>query len=140
MSEEEIDRPKKLLRKPVQRRRFYRLRYPENEGPRFIIDEKTVYRVFEISEGGARVYVPDSSLFHVHDTLEGELRFREENDDGEEAYKDETVPVKGIIIRIHESVIVIQFDDKDNVPLENMIQEQVRIRAKFPLAFSTKEY
>ena len=116
---------------PIQRRRYYRLRYPEGEGP-FISIDRNQYRVFEISEGGARVFVPDTSIFSVGDEFEGFILF---NDSEKEYSGSSRETVKARVLRIHEGVIVLKFHTDEGVSLQRMMHEQITVRKNHPHLF-----
>lgn len=107
------------------RRAYYRLRYPKAEGPILYYLDKRL-EVFEVSEGGARIAVPDSNTYQVGKQIEGNLRFPEDEDGN----PGEVMFVAGEILRVHEGVIVVKFSK--GITLQLMTSEQIRVRKKYP--------
>lgn len=107
---------------PSNQRAHYRLRYPRAERPMLRIEHHG-YEVIEISEGGAKILLTDSTAITDHQSFSGELRFSNR----------ETVGVQGVVLRCREGEAALVFDG--GVSLRLITDEQRRLRKKYPVFF-----
>jgi len=112
---------------PIQRRQFFRLRYPKNERPRAKVLGHD-YWVCEISEQGTRILFTNSHPVSKGVTISGTIRFH----DGEE------IEIKGKVLRLEDdSELVAQLIKGPD--LKRMTKEQLYIRKKYPGFFNKQK-
>ncbi len=105
-----------------ERRRHYRLRYPEAERPTARINDLD-YPVVDISEGGSRLLLAGGRGLRRGQQFAGTVLFP----DGE------TVPIEGVVLRSTEKHMAVQLSK--GISQKRMVAEQKRIREKYPLFF-----
>ena len=96
-------------------RRHSRIQYPVAARPQISIGSRT-FEVLDVSEGGVRFKTDDSLLLKQGDAVAGTIRFR----------RNETVEVKGSVVRIGGREVALQLDV--GVPLKIIIEEQRLLR------------
>jgi hypothetical protein len=107
----------------AERRRFYRLRYPEEERP-VALAENRVFRVAELSEEGVRIVLADGQPA-VGVAFAGYVRFPD----------DQVATVEGVVLR-HEGAEAVVYLTV-GVPLRRMLAEQQRLIRLFPTLSDT---
>lgn len=113
----------------IQRRQFFRLRYPKSARPRAKLLGHDFW-VCEISEQGTRILFTSSHPVSRGVTITGFIRFH----DGEE------IEIKGKVLRLDDNDELIAQLSK-GPDLKRMTQEQIYIRKKFPGYFNkSKRY
>ena len=105
-----------------QRRAYFRLRYPEADRPTMTINGQD-YPVIEISEGGAKIRLPQADAMAVGTIIVGGLLFR----DGV------VVPVKGEVIRIDTLAAALKFSQ--GISFGRVQAEQRRLLREHPAWF-----
>jgi len=105
------------------RRAYYRLRYPKAERPKLLSGDQ-VYEVSEISEKGLRVVLEGAEVQRA-EPFSGVLSFF----DGEE------IKVVGTVFRSDERETVVKLTT--GISLKRMLDEQLRIREKYPRLHDT---
>jgi hypothetical protein len=107
-----------------QKRRYYRLHYPEVERPSVWFKGR-YYEVSEVSEGGIMILLGDGCAVRLGQSFVGVIRFQ----DGE------TNSIVGVVLRIDENKMVVKLSK--GVSLRRMMAEQIRIRKKYPMFFES---
>ena len=111
----------------IQRRKYFRLRYPRKEDrPRATLSDNA-YPICEISEGGVRLLFLQRNPVTQGIPLSGSCRFL----DGEE------IELEGVTLRLEGNELVLQLSKGPN--LKRMTMEQIRLRRKYPGIFSRKK-
>jgi hypothetical protein len=105
-----------------QRRRYYRLRYPEVERPSVWFKGR-YYEATEVSEGGVMILLGDGCAVRMGQSFVGVIQFQ----DGE------TNPIVGVVLRIDENKMVVKLSK--GISLRRMMAEQIRLRKKYPMFF-----
>jgi len=105
-----------------QRRRYYRLQYPELERPTVWFKAR-YYEVTEVSEGGVMILLGDGCAVRLGQSFAGVVQF----EDGE------TNPIVGVVLRIAENKMVVKLSK--GISLRRMMAEQIRLRKKYPMLF-----
>jgi hypothetical protein len=108
-----------------QRRRYYRLHYPEVERPTVWFKGR-YYEVAEVSEGGVMILLGDGCAVGLGQSFVGVVRFQ----DGE------TNSIVGVVLRIDENKMVVKLSK--GISLRRMMAEQIRLRKKYPMFFESK--
>jgi PilZ domain len=103
---------------PSNRRRFFRLRYPERDRP-LLAFKRLELPVAELSEGGARLVVDDLTLSR-HERIAADIRFA----DGA------VFGVVGTVIRHEGDEAVLKLDF--GIPLRRMLSEQKWVYRDYP--------
>jgi len=109
-----------------QRRRYYRLHYPEIERPTVWFKGR-YYEVSEISEGGVVILLGDGCAVRLGQAFVGVIQFQ----DGE------TNSIVGVVLRIDGNRMVVKLSK--GISLRRMMTEQIRLRKKYPMFFESKE-
>jgi len=109
-----------------QRRRYYRLHYPEVERPT-VWFKGQYYGVTEVSEGGVMILLGDGCAVRLGQSFVGVIQFQ----DGE------TNPIVGVVLRIDEGRMAVKLSK--GISLRRMMAEQIRIRNKYPMFFDNSE-
>jgi hypothetical protein len=107
-----------------QRRRYYRLRYPEVERPTVWFKGR-YYEVLEVSEGGAMILLGDGCAVRLGQSFVGVVQFQ----DGE------TSSIVGVVLRLDENKMVVKLSK--GISLRRMMAEQIRLRKKYPMFFES---
>jgi hypothetical protein len=107
-----------------QRRRYYRLHYPEAERPT-VWFKGLHYEVAEVSEGGLMILLGDGCAVRLGQSFAGVVRFQ----DGE------TNSIVGIVLRIDANKMVVKLSK--GISLKRMMAEQIRLRKKYPMFFDS---
>ena len=105
-----------------QRRRYYRLQYPEVERPTVWFKGRT-YEVAEVSEGGVMILLGDGCAVRVGQSFAGVVEF----EDGE------TNSIVGVVLRIDANKMIVKLSK--GISLRRMMAEQIRLRKKYPMLF-----
>ena len=106
--------PEPKMSEHVNKRRYYRLRYPEKEEmPRIELGERE-YPISEISEGGMRVLCP-ADEFKLGESIEGIIKF----------VNEDTVPFNGLVYRRDEHEHI--FAPLEGVNMQRIVTEQRRL-------------
>lgn len=103
----------------VDQRQFYRLKYPPRARPS-VCFAKERYRVSEVSEGGIRVIMKDSSHLKIGDEMEGVLSLHNNRD----------VNIAGTVLRFDGVEVIVKLDKGPS--FKHMVDEQRHIRSKYP--------
>lgn len=112
----------------IQRRQFFRLRYPKNERPRARIQDRD-FRVCEISEQGTRILFTNSHPVSAGVLIRGTIHFH----DGEQ------IEIEGRVLRMDGQELVAKLTKGPD--LKRMTAEQIYLRKKYPGMFSkTKDF
>jgi hypothetical protein len=103
-----------------QKRRYYRLQYPESERP-LLSFSGGVYKAIDISEGGVRFSLTTRSAAKLvtNMVIAGTIDFCGRG----------TFPIKGRLLRIMEDLAVIELDA--NLPLFHIMAEQRYLIQKY---------
>lgn len=107
-----------------QRRRYYRLHYPEVERPT-VWFKGQYFEVAEVSEGGVMILLGDGCAVRLGQSFAGVIQFN----DGE------TNPIVGVVLRIEENRMVVKLSK--GITLKRMMAEQIRLRKKYPMFFES---
>jgi len=107
--------------KPVQRRRYYRLPYPEDAQPPFRDHDGRSYPVLELSEKSVVIAPAKGETWAKGDPVSGEILFS----DGE----SETI--SGEVLRQDERGVVVLLSD--GVTFHHVIKEQTFVKKHYPL-------
>ena len=107
-----------------QRRRYYRLHYPEAERPT-VWFKGLHYEVAEVSEGGLMILLGDGCAVRLGQSFVGVVRFQ----DGE------TNSIVGVVLRIDENRMAVKLSK--GISLRRMMAEQIRLRKKYPMFFES---
>lgn len=110
----------------IQKREFFRLRYPRNERPRAKLLGRDFW-VCEISEQGTRILFTNSHPVALGITISGTIRFH----DGE------MIEIKGQVLRLDDGELVAQLTQGPD--LKRMTKEQIYIRKKYPGFFNKQK-
>ncbi len=108
----------------IQKRQFYRLRYPKRARPSAVINGRK-FHVCEISEQGMRILFTGDHAVAMGIYLSGTIQFH----DGT------TVEIEGRTLRQdpdHELIIQLV----KGLDLKRMTKEQIYLRSKYPRLFS----
>jgi len=108
-----------------QRRRYYRLQYPEVERPTVWFKGRD-YEVTEVSEGGVMILLGDGCAVRLGQSFVGVIQFQ----DGE------TNPIVGVVLRIAANKMAVKLSK--GISLRRMMAEQIRLRKKYPMFFEGK--
>ena len=108
-----------------QRRRYYRLHYPEVERPS-VWFKGQYYEVTEVSEEGLVILLGSGCAVRLGQSFVGVIQFR----DGE------THSIVGVVLRIDESKMAVKLSK--GISLKRMMAEQIRLRKKYPMFFESK--
>jgi hypothetical protein len=108
-----------------QRRRYYRLRYPEVERPTVWFKGR-YYEAAEVSEGGVMILLGDGCAVRLGQSFVGVIQFQ----DGE------TNSIVGVVLRIDETKMAVKLSK--GISLRRMMAEQIRLRKKYPMLFDSK--
>jgi hypothetical protein len=98
------------------RRDFYRIPYPQEDRPRFVLGD-SICEVLDCSERGLRFRSSSPQLPYLGDRLVGRLRFQR----GEELH------LRGAVVRIEADQIAVHLDDT-GIPFGTILQEQFYLR------------
>jgi hypothetical protein len=98
------------------RRDFYRIPYPPEDRPRFVLGD-SIGEVLDCSERGLRFRSCSPEPPSVGQRVAGRLRFQR----GEELF------LTGCIVRIEEDEIAIHFEEA-GIPFGTILQEQFYLR------------
>lgn len=107
----------------VQRRAFFRLRYPKGERPRATILDRD-FRVCEISEQGTRILFTNSHPVAEGIPISGRIRFH----DGVE------IVIEGYVLRQDDNELVARLSKGPD--LKRMTKEQIYLRRKYPSLYA----
>jgi hypothetical protein len=110
---------------PQNKRRYYRLQYPEVERPSVWFKGRC-YEVTEVSEGGVMVLLGDGCAVRPGQSFVGVIEFQ----DGE------TNSIVGVVLRIVENKMAVKL--AKGISLRRMMAEQIRLRKKYPMLFESK--
>ncbi|GLO61981.1 hypothetical protein MACH09_24890 [Vibrio sp. MACH09] len=110
----------------IQKREFFRLRYPRNERPRAKLLGRDFW-VCEISEQGTRILFTNSHPVTRGISITGSIRFH----DGE------MIEIKGQVLRLDDGELVAQLSKGPD--LKRMTKEQIYIRKKYPGFFNKQK-
>ena len=108
-----------------QRRRYYRLQYPEVERPTVWFKAR-YYEVTEVSEGGVMILLGDGCAVRLGQSFVGVIQFQ----DGE------INPIVGVVLRIDEGRMAVKLSK--GISLRRMMAEQIRLRKKYPMFFESQ--
>lgn len=109
---------------PIQRRQFFRLRYPRNDRPRAKLLGRDFW-VCEVSEQGTRILFTSYHPVSKGVSISGTIRFH----DGEE------IEIEGQVLRLeNDGELVAQLTKGPD--LKRMTKEQIYIRKKYPGFFN----
>lgn len=107
-------------------RAHYRLLYPESERPELKLDDES-YVVIELSERGAHVEIGSNNKFAPNQTFTGQLHFKSGDCDS----------INAIVLRTDDTRIIIGL--VDGISIKRMLDEQIRIRQKYPQLYRSSE-
>jgi len=107
----------------IQRRQFFRLRYPKNERPRARILDRD-FRVCEISEQGTRILFTNSHPVSAGILIRGTIHF----------HAGEHIEIEGRVLRMDGQELVAKLTKGPD--LKRMTAEQIYLRKKYPGMFS----
>ena len=108
-----------------QRRRYYRLQYPELERPTVWFKAR-YYEVTEVSEGGVMILLGDGCAVRLGQSFAGVVQF----EDGE------TNSIVGVVLRIDANKMIVKLSK--GISLRRMMAEQIRLRKKYPMFFESQ--
>jgi len=101
-------------------REYYRLQYPPQAAPLFLMDS-VAHRVVDIGEGGFRYALADSPGPMAGDELRGAIDFPEED----------PLEVEGVVVRVMSNEIAVHCIVRP-IPLAIVLREQRRLRRRYP--------
>ncbi|WP_194435545.1 PilZ domain-containing protein [Vibrio fluminensis] len=107
----------------VQKRRYYRLKYPRRAMPVVSIDNQ-LFHVSEISEKGIRIVMNSFASLYRGLTLTGTLSLGLDN----------KIKVKGRVLRFDDSEVILQLDQGPS--FKDMVEQQRHIRNNYPAHFA----
>jgi hypothetical protein len=107
-------------------RAHYRLLYPESERPELKLPNET-YAVIELSERGAHIEIGSNNDFVLGQAITGEIHFKNGQCD----------PVQAVVLRTEATSVVIGL--ADGISIKRMLDEQIRIRQKYPQLYRSNE-
>ncbi|MGX9418827.1 PilZ domain-containing protein [Vibrio sp. RC27] len=107
----------------VQRRQYYRLKYPKRARPVMRIEDQ-FFHVCESSERGIRVVMNNITNLYRGLRLSGTVRL----------HSNQEVSIEGSIVRFDNGEVVVKLDK--GLSFRDMVAEQRHIRQKYPLFFS----
>ncbi|GAK82719.1 protein chain release factor A [Vibrio ponticus] len=107
----------------VQKRKYYRLRYPRRAMPTVRIDDQ-LFHVSEISEKGIRIIMNNFASLYRGLTLTGTLSLGVDNQ----------IPVKGQVLRFDDNEVILQLVQGPS--FKDMVEQQRHIRTKYPVHFA----
>ncbi|GAB2659442.1 PilZ domain-containing protein [Vibrio panuliri] len=107
----------------VQKRRYYRLKYPRRGRPVVRIDDQ-LFHVSEISEKGIRIVMNNFASLYRGLTLTGTLNLS----------IDYQIPVKGKVLRFDDNEVILQLDQGPS--FKDMVEQQRHVRNKYPDFFA----
>ncbi|OLQ93806.1 peptide chain release factor A [Vibrio ponticus] len=107
----------------VQKRRYYRLKYPRRAMPVVSIDEQ-LFHVSEISEKGIRIIMNNLASLYRGLTLTGTLSLGIENQ----------IKVKGQILRFDDNEVILELHQGPS--FKDMVEQQRHIRNNYPKHFA----
>ena len=107
----------------VQKRQYYRLRYPRRAMPIIRIDDE-LYHVSEISEKGIRIVMNKTTSLYRGLTLKGTLSLG----------LDYKIKVKGHILRFDKNEVILQLTVGPS--FKDMVEQQRYIRNRYPDYFA----
>jgi PilZ domain-containing protein len=100
-------------------REFFRLSYPPQAAPRFVVDGQR-HRIVDIGEGGFRY--ADLAVAEPGQPVNGTIEFPEGED---------PLEVNGVVVRQVNGEIAVRCPPK-SIPLGVVLREQRRLRRRFP--------
>ncbi len=107
----------------VQKRKYYRLKYPRRAMPVVRIDGE-LFHVSEISEKGIRVVMNNPTTLYRGLSLKGTLSLGVET----------TIKVKGTILRFDKNEVILQLTQGPS--FKDMVEQQRHIRNRYPVYFA----
>ena len=107
----------------VQKRKYYRLRYPSRAMPVVRIQDE-LFHVSEVSEKGIRVIMNNLTTLYKGLSLTGTLSLS----------VDCKVPIEGAILRFDKNEVIIQLYKGPS--FKDMVEQQRHIRNKYPAYFA----
>lgn len=107
----------------VQKRQFYRLRYPKRARP-FVRFGEELFQVTEVSEGGIRMMASNFTSMYKGLQVKGLLNLNEKNG----------VEIEGAVLRFEKDEVIIQL--RKGPTFKIMVDEQRKIRNKYPVFFA----
>ncbi|WP_295894347.1 PilZ domain-containing protein [uncultured Vibrio sp.] len=107
----------------VQKRQYYRLKYPKKAMPVMIIQDAR-YHVSEVSEKGIRFVIDDPNRVHHGLDMSGILSLHD----------DSQVCVEGSVLRLDKNEVIILLTKGPS--FKDMVQEQRHIRQKYPVFYA----
>lgn len=102
------------------KREFYRVSYPANIRPKFVIGG-VIAEVIDASERGVAFRIHNKPLPELNSVLAGTIRF----------YR-RTVDVSGVIMRVDEQRAVLLLDPP-GIPMQVIVMEQQRQIGNYPV-------
>ena len=103
----------------VQKRQYYRLKYPKRARPTVKIDDQ-LFHVCEISEQGIRISMPRVTTLYCGLSMSGTVQLRSNN----------TVKIAGQVLRFQQDEVVVQLSN--GPAFKHMVEEQRYIRQRYP--------
>ncbi|KJY84924.1 peptide chain release factor A [Vibrio galatheae] len=107
----------------IQKRQFYRLRYPKRARP-FVRLGEELFKVTEVSEGGIRMVVNNTETMYKGLSVKGVLNLNDEN----------RVEIEGAVLRFEHDEVIVQL--RKGPTFKIMVDEQRNIRNKYPVFFA----
>ncbi|MGF1909836.1 PilZ domain-containing protein [Vibrio kasasachensis] len=107
----------------VQKRKYYRLKYPRRAMPIVRIDDE-LFHVSEISEKGIRIVMNNLTTLYRGLTLKGTLSLGVE----------EKLQVTGTILRFDKNEVILQLTQGPS--FKDMVEQQRHIRNRYPAYFA----
>lgn len=107
----------------VQKRKYYRLRYPRRAMPVVRIQDE-LFHVSEVSEKGIRVIMNNFTTLYKGLSLSGTLNLG----------LDCSVPIEGAILRFENNEVILQLYKGPS--FKHMVEQQRHIRNKYPAYFA----
>ncbi|KLN64822.1 MULTISPECIES: PilZ domain-containing protein [Vibrio] len=107
----------------IQKRQFYRLRYPKRARP-FVRLGEDLFQVTEVSEGGIRMVVSNANNMYRGLEIKGMLNLNDQS----------RVEIEGAVLRFDRDEVVVQL--RKGPTFKIMVDEQRKIRNKYPVFFA----
>jgi len=107
----------------IQKRQFYRLRYPKRARP-FVRLGEDLFQVTEVSEGGIRMVVSNANNMYRGLEVKGMLNLNDQS----------RVEIEGAVLRFDRDEVVVQL--RKGPTFKIMVDEQRKIRNKYPVFFA----
>ncbi|MGB1906986.1 MAG: PilZ domain-containing protein [Spongiibacter sp.] len=114
------------MNKQDQKRRYFRVPYPEAAKPPFEHDTGKTYKVVDISERGMKIDTAGDAELDIGMHVTGTVIFHDNT----------SVRVAGSVLRIDRDGAAIELANSLNVG--NLLREQTFIRKKFPMFLMDK--